>query len=244
MRKKINEKAGSVLAWLLAMTMIISLMPMMALTTSAAVKYNNGTFEGSGRGFGGEVTVNLTIQDDKMTALSSPSHSDESFWGSRNVDSLLTAILSANSESIVGTDGVDSVTGATSSSNGVKAAVKDALSKAVDSGIFTSGEGTENNPYLIETADQMREFAKSVDAGTSYEAEYIALGTDVELSGSDWNPIGTEATVAAKDEDSTNSIFKGNFDGQGYTVSGLTIIDSTLDSESNLVLKTSGQSRI
>ena len=54
MRKKINEKAGSVLAWLLAMTMIISLMPMMALTTSAAVKYNNGTFEGSGRGFGGD----------------------------------------------------------------------------------------------------------------------------------------------------------------------------------------------
>ncbi len=55
-----------------------------------------------------------------------------------------------------------------------------------------------------------------MDNGNSYEGEFVALDANIDLdSVANWNPIGSEA-----DE---SNIFNGTFDGQGYTISNLTI---------------------
>ena len=178
-----------------------------ALLQSDAV-YQDGTYTGSGQGFGGAVTVEVTVTDGKISSVVSPSHEGETYWSAMNVDSLLTAIVNANSAD------VDGVSGATRSSNGVKEAVRDALSKATES-MFASGTGTARNPYVI------------VDNGTTYEGESIVLGADIELSG-DWNPIGDEGSYTS----GQSKLFNGSFDGQGHTVSGMSV-NLTRDDEIN-----------
>ncbi|MBR0280343.1 MAG: S8 family serine peptidase, partial [Oscillibacter sp.] len=173
--------------------------------------YQDGTYTGSGQGFGGAVTVEVTITDGKISSVVSPSHEGETFWASMNVDSLLTTIVNANSAD------VDGVSGATRSSDGVKEAVRDALSKASESA-FASGTGTARNPYVIETAGQLAAFAASVDGGTTYEGEYIVLGADIALSG-DWNPIGDEGSYTSDQ----SKLFNGSFDGQGHTIDGVSV---------------------
>ncbi|MBQ9014527.1 MAG: FMN-binding protein [Firmicutes bacterium] len=76
--------------------------------------------------------------------------------------------------------------------------------------IFASGKGTKKNPYVIETADQLRAFAASVTAGNNYAKSYIQLGADIDLSAAEWDPI-------------KGKIFAGSFDGAGHTIHGLTI---------------------
>lgn len=72
---------------------------------------------------------------------------------------------------------------------------------------FTLGDGTEDNPYQIQTVDQLKAVADDLDA------HYI-LVADLDLGGesSPWTPIG-----------SSYPSFTGTFDGGGHTISGLYI---------------------
>lgn len=179
----------------------------------AGVTYKDGTYEGTGTGYGnGTIKLSVTITGGKISAVELISQEKQSFWESKNVASLFDAIVEANSPE------VDVITGATRSSNGVKQAVRDALSKAETSEpepsgepVFASGSGTKQYPYLIETAAQLQAFAKSVNDGESYQGQYVSLNSDIDLSGIDWTPIGT-----------SNS-FKGVFDGNQYVIENLTI---------------------
>ena len=47
---------------------------------------------------------------------------------------------------------------------------------------FAGGSGTEADPYIIRTAEQLAFFAQSVNAGNSYEGQYIKLKADIELN--------------------------------------------------------------
>lgn len=86
-------------------------------------KYKNGTFSGSGEGFGGTITVNVTIKDDVISNITVASHNeDEPFWSDGKT--VIKSILSAQSAS------VDTVSGATFSSTGIKNAVAAALKSA------------------------------------------------------------------------------------------------------------------
>ena len=77
------------------------------------------------------------------------------------------------------------------------------------------GDGTEASPFQIFSAKQLAEVAKNVSS-TTYNTAHYRLMNDIDLSayqtGAGWAPIGT----------STNS-FKGVFDGNGKTISGLSI---------------------
>ena len=88
---------------------------------------------------------------------------------------------------------------------------------AVGDGRFSGGNGTENAPYEISTAQDLFALAEEVNNGTSYEDEYFSLTKDIDL-GTDanhpWTPIGNNATTQGWQ-------FLGSFDGGGYTVSGL-----------------------
>ena len=83
-----------------------------------------------------------------------------------------------------------------------------------------SGEGTEANPYLISSVDDLVLFRNSVNAGeTKYNAEgvYVALGANINLAGIDWSVnIG----------DDCNATFDGIFDGKNYTISNLTATET------------------
>ncbi|ANY65641.1 hypothetical protein BBD42_03560 [Paenibacillus sp. BIHB 4019] len=76
-----------------------------------------------------------------------------------------------------------------------------------------SGNGTSNSPYLIGTADQL-----NLIRGTYLNKDlYFKLTKNIDLSTSsykdNWTPIG----------DRSNTPFRGNFDGNGFVISGLTI---------------------
>ena len=80
-----------------------------------------------------------------------------------------------------------------------------------------AGEGTDENPYLIETLDEFKWFRDEVNAGTTYKGKVVKLAVDLDLQDEEWTPIGTKS----------NS-FQGTFDGQNYTISNLKINDDEL----------------
>ena len=82
---------------------------------------------------------------------------------------------------------------------------------------FAAGEGTQDNPFQIETAAELAYFAKNVNAGNWYDGEYIVLKNDLDLNNQEWTPIGN-----------ARKPFKGNFDGNNHTVTGMKI-SSALD---------------
>ena len=86
--------------------------------------YKNGTFEGSGTGYGGTITVQVTLQDDTITDVSVTSAPGEDSAYLAQGENVISSIISEQS-----TD-VDTVSGATFSSTGILEAVNDALTKA------------------------------------------------------------------------------------------------------------------
>lgn len=81
---------------------------------------------------------------------------------------------------------------------------------------FGGGSGTEADPYLISTPQQLALLAEHVNTEVSdYAGVYFKMTTDIDLAGIPWEPIG--------DYTANTKIFKGNFDGAGYIVSGLFI---------------------
>jgi len=60
-----------------------------------------------------------------------------------------------------------------------------------DDKIFTNGDGTIESPYMIASAVQLRNFARSVNSGTDYANEYIKILKNIDVSGSEWVPIGS-----------------------------------------------------
>lgn len=82
---------------------------------------------------------------------------------------------------------------------------------------YDSGSGTAEDPYIIKTAGELAFLAKSVNDGKDCANEYFILGSDIDISGKQWVPIGSYA-----EESTTNKPFKGCFDGKDHTISGLT----------------------
>ena len=89
---------------------------------------------------------------------------------------------------------------------------------------FASGTGTEADPFVIATPEQLAYLAQSVKAHTTYEGKYFALGANIDLGGKEWTPIGVFYTSNTdKETYADNAPFMGSFDGKGYTISGLSI---------------------
>lgn len=77
---------------------------------------------------------------------------------------------------------------------------------------FAAGDGTQGNPFQIETAAQLAYFAKTVNEGEAYLHKYIVLTADIDLANKEWTPIGNYSNP-----------FKGNFNGDNHTVTGIQI---------------------
>ena len=216
--QKIRTKLMSLL---LAAIMVLSLLPVSAFADTVDNGYTPGTYTGTAQGRNGAVTVTVTLAENEsgdisISDISADQKETASYWDMAKP--LLEQIKSKN-----GTDGVDAVSGATISSEAIISATNDALKKASPT---LSGSGTENDPYVIMNAAQLKLFADEVDKGSTYEGKHVVLGADIDLSGTDsWNPIGVE--------DGGANIFRGTFDGKGHSITGLTISVQPTSGEAN-----------
>ena len=86
--------------------------------------YKDGTYTGSAQGFGGAITVQVTLANDEITDIQVTGAPGEDSAYLSQAEGVISSIISAQS-----TD-VDTVSGATFSSTGIINAVVDALGKA------------------------------------------------------------------------------------------------------------------
>ena len=80
---------------------------------------------------------------------------------------------------------------------------------------YESGDGTQDNPYVIANSEQFAYFAQQLTAGVGVDA-YYELTADLELTSKNWETIPE---------------FEGNFNGNGHTIV-YTIKDTIVDNSS------------
>lgn len=98
--------------------------------------YVDGTYTGSGTGFGGTITVQVTVSNHKIASINILDASSETASYFANAQGVVSRIISSQSPN------VDAVSGATYSSNGIITAVQNALSQAIPSGNQTTATPT------------------------------------------------------------------------------------------------------
>ena len=94
------------------------------------------------------------------------------------------------------------------------------------------GEGTENNPYQVQSLEDLNAIRETVKTGQLLEGIYFKMTSDIELP-KDWEPIGCikdptnpdyivelpDGTTFVSEGKGTNvNPFMGNFDGDNHTV--------------------------
>ena len=98
---------------------------------------------------------------------------------------------------------------------------------------FAGGTGTAENPYQIANGAQLAYLASSVNGGETYEDKYFVLTANIDLNGLPWTPIAnsfSDALLGGSDY----RVFAGNFDGNGYTISHVSIGSETTPFESDV----------
>ena len=86
---------------------------------------------------------------------------------------------------------------------------------------FDGGDGSIENPYQVSNANQLNAVRNDM------EAHYIQTA-DIDLSGLQWDPIGHRPSW----DDYGIESFQGTFDGNGYTISNMTITSISSENES------------
>ena len=103
----------------------------------AGGRLKDGTYQGQGQGFRGNISVSVRVVDGKIAGVDILSYNDD--------DAYFNSALAVIDRMIGGTSGnVDSVSGATYSSVGIMNAVNDALSKAVENPSNANAGGKSN----------------------------------------------------------------------------------------------------
>lgn len=95
------------------------------MAAGAQAAYKDGSYTGEGKGRESQIQVQVDVKGGKVAAVKVLKHGETEMIFAAAAETLCPAIVAKN-----GVDGVESVAGATLSSDGIKAAVKDALSKA------------------------------------------------------------------------------------------------------------------
>ena len=98
---------------------------------------------------------------------------------------------------------------------------------------FAGGSGTESDPYQIANGAELAYLASSVNSGKTYTGKNFVLTANIDLNGLPWTPIGNSFSDALL-EGSNYRIFAGNFDGNGYTISNVSIGSETAPLEADV----------
>ena len=84
-------------------------------------------------------------------------------------------------------------------------------------GYGSEGYGTEEYPYVINSAAHLAGFAKLVNEGDDFSGKYIKINSNIDLNGQPWTPIGKEKS------------FKGHFNGNGNVIINMNVNASAGD---------------
>ena len=133
-------------------SILLSLLLVLALTVTGLAA--DGTFQGEGAGKGGMIQVEVTVENGEIAAINVLSHGETPGF-SDALGTVSAAMIAANQVD------VDGVTGATLSSNGIKAAVTAALAAA------------DITPDQL-TAKEVAEVVS--DRESAYTADVIVIG--------------------------------------------------------------------
>ena len=98
---------------------------------------------------------------------------------------------------------------------------------------FAGGTGTAEDPYQIANGAELAYLASSVNSGETYEEKNFVLTANIDLNGLPWTPIAnsfSDALLGGSDY----RVFAGNFDGNGYTISNVSIGSETTPFESDV----------
>ena len=99
----------------------------------------------------------------------------------------------------------------------------------------SGGTGTENDPYLIKTTDDLNALASDVNSGNRYGSDeshpdgyFFQLDNDIEYDPNDLDANGENYTAIGRREEMNGDsyidyAFGGHFDGQNHTVRGIRI---------------------
>ena len=170
--------------------------------------YTDGTYEGTGEGWGGDVVISVTVEGGQIVSLEVVSAEEETYAYWSQAVALLETIILAQT-----TDGVDAVSGATFSSEGILEAVADALAQAAaseeeeedsggdeDTGGAEDGGGEDAGSTEEETTspDNQEEDAEPEDDGEEDTGD-AEDGDDEDTGGAEGG--GEEDTGDAEDGD-------------------------------------------
>ena len=93
---------------------------------------------------------------------------------------------------------------------------------------FSSGNGTEEDPYIIETAEQLAFFASQVNAGETFEGKFISIIKSINLGNKEFTPIGVGPTGETPNNWDWSGYFNGTLDGKGNVITGIKITQPTM----------------
>ena len=113
---------------------------------------------------------------------------------------------------------------------------------------YDSGDGSQASPYVIKSPAQLALLAQTVNSGYDdsegfYSGVYFRLDDDIYLndpadvyaespSALQWTPIGQNVTLGLEQTMSNATVsFRGHFDGNGHTVYGLFIENTSFDNQ-------------
>ena len=95
---------------------------------------------------------------------------------------------------------------------------------------FGGGNGIAQDPYIINTAQQLAYLAQNMkDAGSGMGSMHFRLESDLDLNGIEWIPIG-----------GWDSSFRGVFDGNGHTIRGLKVTNGSIQTYEDWTSITAG----
>lgn len=114
-----------------------------SVNTSIPSQLKDGVYNGSASGYGGEIRVKVTVSNGKISDIKVESHSETPEYYDR-CSGIIPSIISSQSTN------VDGVSGATFTSNGIKAAVADALKSA---GASSASNSSNSNTSKIKPTE-------------------------------------------------------------------------------------------
>lgn len=192
-------------------------------TATGSFELADGVYKGSATGFSGPVTVAVTIMDKKITSIDILSSTDDEAFFNR-AKGVIDRIIASQSFD------VDVVSGATYSSNGIIAAVKNALTGEKDNGV--TGKSKQKSTSESESDSSLAEIAAVQDASAYKDGTYYGTGkgfagtmkVKVDISG---GKIASISIVSTKDGDS-------------YVKSASSLLDTIVEKQSTNVDTVSG----
>ena len=155
-----------------------------AQTTNSSYAYlSDGTYTGSGMGFRGETTVEVTLESGVITNIDITAASDDAEYLNKASGTIISEIIAGQN-----TD-VDTVSGATYSSNGIITAVKNALAAQ------TQANNTQDSAQTARSQDtDIQNDQTGIQSDTASQSESVSseAGTsNVQLQDGTYTGSGT-----------------------------------------------------